>query len=350
MSKSGDLEKGSVLPDLSDVYGGVEDTKPVVGGVSEEQHDAIASSSPAKASGGGSGSSGSWFTKKRIIIIAVIAVIVVAGAVGGGVGGALGSKKSSNADGGSSGSGTGSGNSNGSGGSQTTSGPTPTPTAGGTRTQDSGNSGSPVTIIPNAAATGIILPSGVTAVAFSGVPKPAATGTPMEINLGFPGLTPGFGISAGTLVENGEFKQNLTGWENPDGCWSVNNWDDKGYLSAWNGERSPAKACELSQTMGRKDDQGKDTDYVVSFLYRNALATSSDNAWLWAYIGDEDRMMRVLATKEGKPTSEDAWSKAAYKYTVGANKKARIVFRAFNSIEYWEVSEVAVTPLELLTT
>ncbi|KAF3168539.1 hypothetical protein TWF106_000235 [Orbilia oligospora] len=347
MSKPNDLEKGTTLPDLSDVYGGVEDTKPVVGGVSEEQHDAIASSSP-KASGGSGGSSGSWFTKKRIIIIAVIAVIVVAGAVGGGVGGALGSKKSSNGDSNSPGSNS-SGSGTGAGGDQTTSGPNPTPTTG-TVTQGSGNNGSPVTIIPNAGATGIILPTGVTAVAFSGVPKPAATGTPLEINLGFPGLTPGFGISAGSLVENGEFKQNLTGWENTDGCWNVNAWDDKGYLSAWNGEHSSAKACELSQTMGRRDNQGKDTDYVVSFLYRNALANSSDNAWFWAYIGDEDRMMRVLATREGKPTSEDEWSKAAYKYTVGANKKAKIVFRAFNDIEYWEVSEVAVTPLDLLTT
>ncbi|RVD90428.1 uncharacterized protein DFL_001393 [Arthrobotrys flagrans] len=341
MSKPRDLEKDSTaLPDLSDVYGGVEDTKPVIGGVSEERHDAIASN--PKSSGG---SSGSWFTKKRIIIIAVIAVIVVAGAVGGGVGGALGSKKSSDGGGDSSGSSNNSGDQTTNGGSGAA---TPTPTS--SQTKDAGNSGSPITILPAAGATGIILPTGVTAVAFSGVPKPAATGSIMEINVGFPGLTPGFGISAGSLVENGEFKQNLTGWENPDGCWDVNDWDDKGYLSAWNGEHSSARACELSQTMGRKDDEGKDTDYVASFLYRNALANSSDNAWFWAYIGDEDRMMAVLATKEGKPTSEDEWSKAAYKYTVGANKKARIVFRAFNDVEYWEVSEVALTPLELLNT
>ncbi|KAK6496008.1 hypothetical protein TWF481_002036 [Arthrobotrys musiformis] len=347
MSKPGDLEKGTAgagaLPDLSDVYGGVEDTKPVVGGVAEESHDAIASpSTNPKASGGGSGS---WFTKKRIIIIAVIAVIVVAGAVGGGVGGALSNKKSSS-NGDSSGS-SGSGNSS---GDQTTgSGTTPTPTSS-SGTQDSGNSGSPVTIQPNAGATGIILPAGVTAVAFSGVPKPSVTSTPLEINLGFPGLTPGFEISAGSIVVNGEFKQNLTGWETPSGCWAVNDWDDKGYLSAWNGERSSARACELSQTMDRRDDQSKDTDYVVSFLYRNAVANSTNNAWLWAYIGDEDRMLEVLATMEGKPTSEDEWNKAAYKYTVGANKKARIVFKAFNTIEYWEVSEVAMTPLSLLNT
>ncbi|KAK6330571.1 hypothetical protein TWF718_002770 [Orbilia javanica] len=347
MSKAGDLEKGGAgaLPDLSDVYGGVEDNGPAVGGVIEE-HDAVASNGP-KAAGGGGGSSGSWFTKKRIIIIAIVAVIVIAGAVGGGVGGALGSKKSSDA-GDSSGSG--------SSGDQTTNGgssggaATPTPTRTSSETGGAGNSGSPVTVIPNATATGIVLTAGVTAVAFSGVPKPASTGSVMDINQGFPGLTPGFGISSGSLVDNGEFKQNLTGWENKDGCWGVNAWDDKGYLSAWNGEHSSAKSCELSQTMDRGDDQGKDTDYVVSFLYRNAVANSSDNAWLWAYIGDEDQMIRVLATNEGKPTSEDEWSKAAYKYTIDANKKARIAFRAFNDVEYWEISEVAVTPLSLLST
>ncbi|KAK6522451.1 hypothetical protein TWF281_003012 [Arthrobotrys megalospora] len=348
MSKGGDLEKGAgALPSLADVYGGVEDNKPV-GGVAEEHNDGIASSpsSTPKASGG---SSGSWFTKKRIIIIAVIAVIVVAGAVGGGVGGALGSKKSSGDN--SSGSPSGSNS-----GDQTTSGgtaATPTPTGSGgsaSSTKDAGNGGSPVTIIPEAAATGIITPSGVTAVAFSGVPKPATTGSVMDINLGFPGLTPGFEISAGSLVKNGEFKQNLTGWDNIDGCWDVNRWDDKDYVSAWNGEHSSAKACELSQRMSRGADQDKDTDYVVSFLYRNALANSSDNAWFWAYIGDDDQMYRVLATKEGKPTSEDEWSKAAYKYTAKANKDARIAFRGFNDVEYWEVSEVQVVPLYLLNT
>ncbi|EPS39619.1 hypothetical protein H072_6572 [Dactylellina haptotyla CBS 200.50] len=337
MSKA-DMEKGLALPDLGDVYGGVEDSAPV-GGMSE-QSDAIAASSSSSPKATGTG--GSWFTKKRIIIIAVVVVIVVAGAVGGGVGGALGSKKSSSPD--TSGSGS-------TGGSQTSGGPTSAPATG-----TSGGSGSAATspaaastIVPTASTTGLIIPSGVTAVAFSGVAKPTVSSTPLDINLGFPGLSPNFELSAASIAKNGDFTNNLTNWEDKDGCWGVEKWDGK-YYSAWNGAKPSPAACELFQLMDRGDNAGKDTDYVVSFLYRNAQPEATNNAWLWAYIGDEDTVSQVLATNEKKTTASDNWDKAAFKYTVKANKKARIVFKGYNDGYYWEVSMVQIAPLEVLNT
>ncbi|KAF3923651.1 hypothetical protein ABW21_db0207345 [Orbilia brochopaga] len=342
MSSGTDVEKNAGLPSLADVYGGIEDNQPM-GGVADPESEPIAtsaSSSDPKAASG----SGSWFTTKRIIIIAVVAVVVVAAAVGGAVAGVVTRKNKT----------TGAGSDGGSGQGGAT--PASSPGGSGSSSGSGSNGASPTspsrasTIDSNPTATGIVLPSGVTAVAFSGVPTPAVASAPLSINLGFPGLQPNFELSAASLVVNGDFNQNLSNWENPDGCWDVNRWDDKGYVSAWNGAHPGARDCDLAQTMDRKDAAGKDSDYVVSFLYRNSVNVSSDGAWFWAYIGDESTISEVLATKEAKPTSEDRWSHAAYKYTVKANKKARIVFKGFNDAGYWEVSEVQVAPLDTLNT
>ncbi|KAJ6263882.1 hypothetical protein Dda_0019 [Drechslerella dactyloides] len=337
MSNANDLEKNAGLPSLADVYGGIEDSG-AIGGVSD-QSEPIAAPSASSSDPKNPGGSGSWFTKKRIIIIAVVAIIVIAGAVGGAVGGVL-SKKNDTAS------------------PDASSGQTPGPASGGNSPSSSGsgsNGASPAsaggstgtvsTVTPNPTATGIIIPSGVTAVAFSGVPTPSVSSQPLAIGSGFPGLEPALQLNAANLVTNADFKQNLSNWENPDGCWDVNRWDERGYVSAWNGEHPGGRACDLAQTMGRGDAIGKDTEYVVSFLYRNSVKESSNNAWFWAYIGDENTVSEVLATNERSPTSEDRWSKAAYKYTVRANKKARIVFKGYNDAGYWEVSEVQMVPL-----
>ncbi|KAF3922301.1 hypothetical protein ABW20_dc0108019 [Dactylellina cionopaga] len=267
MSKE-DLEKNLPLPSLADVYGGVEDDRQT-GGVLD-QSEAIApsaSSSEPKAAGG---ASGSWFTKKRIIII-VIAVLVVIAAVGGAVGGVLGTKKSNNSPASS-----GDGQSSGSGdASPATSSPSRTSSSGSSQTSAGGsgsnnNNGATVsTIVSNPTATGQIIPVGMTAVAFSGVPAPSVSSTPLSINLGFPGVSPNFELNAASIVTNGDFTNNLTDWQDSDKCWGVEKWDGK-YFSAWNGAHPSPSPCDLGQTMDRGDNTGKDTDYVVSFLYKNS--------------------------------------------------------------------------------
>ncbi|KAK6353684.1 hypothetical protein TWF696_005646 [Orbilia brochopaga] len=345
MASSTDLEKNAALPNLGDVYGGIEDNRPI-GGVAEESEPiaASASSSDPKAPGGGSDS---WFTKKRIIIIAVVAIVVVAGAVGGAVGGVLSSKNNTSSAS-SDTSSDGNGGGNGSGGGSTPGGPgSSSRTNGASPTSPGGGS----TNTPaNPTATGIILPSGVTAVAFRGVPTPAVSSQPISVNLGFPGLEPNVRLSGSNLVSNGDFNQNLTNWDNPDGCWDVNRWDDKGYVSAWNGEHPGARRCDLSQTITQPNSIANDTDYVVSFLYRNSVNESSDNAWFWAYLGDDSAVNEVLATNERSPTTDNRWSNAAYKYTLRANQKGRIVFNGFNDAGYWEVSMVQMVPLSTLNT
>ncbi|KAK6542264.1 hypothetical protein TWF694_006224 [Orbilia ellipsospora] len=328
MSK-GDVEKGLTLPDLGDVYGGVEDNGPGQG--IAEQSEPIAHSAPPPKAGT---SSSSWFTTKRIIIIAVVAVVVVGAAVGGGVGGALGSKKSSPSS---------SDNQNPGG---TTSSPPASATSGGNPAA-TGATKTANTIVPSVSATGTIIPSGMTAVAFAGQPTPTAF-TPLTFSSDFPGIGSNVALSSENIVTNGDFTNNITNWENTDGCWGVENWDGK-YDAAWNGAHPSAKLCNLAQSMDRKANAGKDTDYVVSFLYRNSVDQVTTSAWLWAYIGDEDTVSMVLATNEKKTTATSNWGMAAYKYTVKANKKARIVFRGFNDDGYWEVSMVQVAPLSAIS-
>ncbi|EWC47703.1 hypothetical protein DRE_02903 [Drechslerella stenobrocha 248] len=344
-----DPEKNAGLPNLADVYGGIEDNGNI-GGIHDES-DAIAT--PASSNPKQSGDSGSWFTKKRIIIIAVIAVVIVAGAVGGAVGGVLsGRNRTSEAAAGSTGNQSPDGSSVPSASTGSGSlGASPTSGAGGNGGSDSGG-GIPAasTLVADPAATGVVFPPGVTAVAFSGVPSPSASPQAIPISRGFPGLgSPD--LSSSSLVLNGDFKRNLSGWENPDGCWDVNNWDDSGYFAAWNGDKPGGRTCQLAQTLARGSAAGQDTDYVVSFLYRNSASTSSDRAWLWAYIGDQDVVSQVLATNERSPRSEgrqSSWNEAAYKYTVKANQRARIVFRGYNDAGYWEISAVQVVSLDLL--
>ncbi|KAF3929683.1 hypothetical protein AA313_de0204169 [Arthrobotrys entomopaga] len=328
MSK-GDVEKGLTLPDLGDVYGGVEDNGPGQG--IAEQSEPIAHSAPSKAGT----SSSSWFTTKRIIIIAVVAVVVVGAAVGGGVGGALGSKKSSPSP---------------SSGDNQNPGATTSPpatTTDGVNPSPTGAAKTAKTISPSTTTTGTIIPSGMTAVAFAGQPTPTAF-TPLTFAADFPGLGSNTALSSENIVTNGDFANNITSWENTDNCWGVENWDGR-YDAAWNGAHPSSKLCNLAQSMDRKANSGKDTDYVASFLYRNSNDQVTTSAWLWAYIGDEDTVSMVLATNEKKTTASSGWGTAAYKYTVKANKKARIVFRGFNDDGYWEVSMVQVAPLSAIS-